>query len=267
MKNNKNGTQTPVDFYNCASYTLTLQRETKKCCSHSITTKAIRAIILETIQTVSTYAISNEAEFMEKVLEASRLKQESEAKGLKRKISRAKKRSAELDTLIKTLYESYAMGKITEKRFEMLSADYEKEQAELEEIIAADIAELEVFTTDKDRAQQFLSIAKRYTDFSQLTTPMINEFIEKILIHAPEKIDGERTMEIEIFLKFIGKFYVPMPEPTPEEIAAAEADRKRRAANREKYARKKARREQRKLEEQLAQAAEGTISIEEEQTA
>ena len=58
-----------------------------------------------------------------------------------------------------------------------------------------------------------------------------------------------------------------MPEPTPEEIAAAEADRKRRAANREKYARKKARREQRKLEEQLAQAAEGTISVEEEQTA
>ena len=205
VKNNKNGTQTPVDFYNCASYTLTLQRETKKCCSHSITTKAIRAIILETIQTVSTYAISNEAEFMEKVLEASRLKQESEARGLKRKISRAKKRSAELDTLIKTLYESYAMGKITEKRFEMLSADYEKEQAELEEVIAADLVELEVFTTDKDRAQQFLAIAKRYTDFSQLTTPMINEFVDKILVHAPEKIDGERTMEIEIYLKFIGK--------------------------------------------------------------
>ena len=74
-------------------------------------------------------------------------------------------------------------------------------------------------------------------------------------------------MEIEIFLKFIGKFYVPMPKPTPEEIAAAEADRKRRAANREKYARKKARREQRKLEEQLAQAREGTISVAEEQTA
>ena len=74
-------------------------------------------------------------------------------------------------------------------------------------------------------------------------------------------------MEIEIFLKFIGQFDVPMPEPTPEEIAAAEADRKRRAANREKYARKKARREQRKLEEQLAQAAEETIFATEEQTA
>ena len=265
VKNNKNGTQTPVDFYNCASYTLTLQRETKKCCSHSITTKAIRAIILETIQTVSTYAISNEAEFIEKVLEASRLKQESEAKGLKRKINRAKKRSAELDTLIKTLYESYAMGKITEKRFEMLSADYEKEQAELEEVIASDIAELEVFTTDKDRAQQFLSIAKRYTDFSQLTTPMINEFVDKILVHVPEKIDGERTMEIEIYLKFIGMFDIPMPEPTPEELAAEEKARKKRAAERAKYERRKERKRQQKLEvERSSQAAENTDAPEEQ---
>ena len=255
------------DTYNCATYTLTLQRETKKCCSHSVSTKAMRELILYTIRTVSEYAIANEEEFRQRVLDASRIKQEAEAKGLKKKLAKAKKRYAELDVLIKKLYESYAMEKISEHRFDMLSAEYEQEQAELESVIAADQVELEIFHTDATRADQFMTLAKKYTDFSELTTPMINEFIEKILIHAPEKIDGERTMEIEIFLKFIGKFYVPMPEPTPEEIAAAEADRKRRAANREKYARKKARREQRKLEEQLAQAAEGTISVEEEQTA
>ena len=187
------------------------------------------------------------------------------SQGIKAEDQPGKKRSTELDTLIKTLYESYAMGKITEKRFEMLSADYEKEQAALEEIIAADIAELEVFTTDKDRAQQFLSIAKRYTDFSQLTTPMINEFVDKILVHAPEKIDGERTMEIEIYLKFIGKFDSPMPEPTPEELAAEEKARKKRAAERAKYERRKERKRQQKLEaERQSQAAENTDAPEEE---
>ena len=255
------------DTYNCATYTLTLQRETKKCCSHSVSTKAMRELILYTIRTVSEYAIANEEEFRQRVLDASRIKQEAEAKGLKKKLAKAKKRYAELDVLIKKLYESYAMEKISEHRFDMLSAEYEQEQAELESVIAADQVELEIFHADATRADQFMALTKKYTDFSELTTPMINEFIEKILIHAPEKFDGERTMEIEIFLKFIGKFDVPMPEPTPEEIAAAEADRKRRAANREKYARKKARREQRKLEEQLAQAAEGTISVEKEQTA
>ena len=252
------------DTYNCATYTLTLQRETKKCCSHSVSTKAMRELILYTIRTVSEYAIANEEKFRQRVLDASRIKQEAEAKGLKKKLAKAKKRYAELDVLIKKLYESYAMEKISEHRFDMLSAEYEQEQAELESVIAADQVELEIFHADATRADQFMALAKKYTDFSELTTPMINEFIEKILIHAPEKIDGERTMEIEIFLKFIGKFDVPMPEPTPEEIAAAEADRKRRAANREKYARKKARREQRKLEEQMAQE---TISVAEEQTA
>ena len=255
------------DTYNCATYTLTLQRETKKCCSHSVSTKAMRELILYTIRTVSEYAIANEEDFRQRVLDASRIKQEAEAKGLKKKLAKAKKRYAELDVLIKKLYESYAMEKISEHRFDMLSTEYEQEQAELESVIAADQVELEIFHADATRADQFMALAKKHTDFSELTTPMINEFIEKILIHAPEKIDGERTMEIEIFLKFLGKFDVPMPEPTPEEIAAAEADRKRRAANREKYARKKARREQRKLEEQLAQVAEATIPVAEEQTA
>ena len=255
------------DTYNCATYTLTLQRETKKCCSHSVSTKAMRELILYTIRTVSEYAIANEEEFRQRVLDASRIKQEAEAKGLKKKLAKAKKRYAELDVLIKKLYESYAMEKISEHRFDMLSTEYEQEQAELESVIAADQVELEIFHADATRADQFMALAKKHTDFSELTTPMINEFIEKILIHAPEKIDGERTMEIEIFLKLIGKFDIPMPEPTPEEIAAAEADRKRRAANREKYARKKARREQRKLEEHLAQAAEATIPVAEEQTA
>ena len=74
-------------------------------------------------------------------------------------------------------------------------------------------------------------------------------------------------MEIDIYLKFIGKFDVPIPEPTPEEIAAVEADRKQRAAQREKYLRKKARREQKKLEAQQAQSDAGAAASPEEQTA
>ena len=132
----------------------------------------------------------------------------------------------------------------------MLSTQYEKEQAELSAVIDSNRVELADFETDTSRAKQFLALAKKYTDFSELTTPMINEFIEKIIVHAPEKINGERTMEIEIYLKFIGKFEV---EPTPEEIAVAEAERNRRAVERQKYLRKKAQQEQKRMEAQLEQ--------------
>ena len=102
--------------------------------------------------------------------------------------------------------------------------------------------------------EQFLELAKKYTDFSELTTPMLLEFVDKVLVHAPEKIDGERTQEVEIFLKFIGKFDVPTPEPTPEELAEEERRKRRRAASR-KYA-KKCR--ERKKAERLALAAQST---------
>ena len=249
------------DNYNCSAYTRTATRETRLCCSHSISTRTVCTLLLETIRTVSAYAISNEEAFRQKVLAASKLKHEADTKELKKKIAKAKKRSAELDVLIKKLYESYAMGKISEHRFDALCAEYEREQAEMEAMIATEQSALEAFRADTDRADQFLALAKKYTDFTELTTPMIFEFVDKILVHAPEKIDGERTMEIDIYLKFIGKFDIPMPEPPPEELAELEAQRKKRAANRAKYYRKK---ERQKL---LAQLDTGAAAPPEEQTA
>lgn len=133
------------------------------------------------------------------------------------------------------------MGKLEEKRFEMLSAEYEKEQDELEQTLASDQASLDQFNEDTDRADKFLALAKKYTDFSELTAPMINEFVEKIVVHAPDRSTGERIQEIEIYLKFIGKFDVPMPEPTPEELAAEEKRRQKRIRDHEKYLRQKER--------------------------
>ena len=169
---------------------------------------------------------------------------------MKRKLGKAERRVKELDTLLKKLYESYATGKLPEKRYELLSADYEQEQAELERFIEAGRNDIAAFDDDTDRAGQFLALARKYTDFSVLTAPMINEFIDRIVVHAPDKSSGEREQEIEIYLKFIGKFDVPLPEPTPEEIATEEARRKRHETYLRSYARKKERERQKKLAEQ-----------------
>ena len=83
--------------------------------------------------------------------------------------------------------------------------------------------------------EQFLELARKYTDFSELTTPMINEFIEKIIVHAPERIDGERVQEVEIHLRFIGQFELPAPELTEEEIKRQEFLKKERIRSRERY--------------------------------
>ena len=96
------------------------------------------------------------------------------------------------------------------------------------------------FEEDTDRAEQFLSLAKKYTDFSELTTTMINEFIDKIIVHSPEKIDGDRVQEVEIYLKFIGRFDLPEPELTAEEAKRQEQLRRHRIKIRERYQKIKA---------------------------
>ena len=87
---------------------------------------------------------------------------------------------------------------------------------------------MSAFAEDTDRAKQFLELAKKYTDFSELTTPMINEFVEKIIVHAPERIDGDRVQEVEIHLRFIGRFELPVTELTEEEIKRQEFLKKER---------------------------------------
>ena len=241
IRKKANGKEYPSDFYNCSTYRLTIERETKQCFSHNVSTKALTELVLETIRTTASYAIQNKEEFIQKVRSISQVRQQEAAKELQRKVSKAKKRIAELDMLIKKLYETYAMGKLEEKRFEMLSAEYEKEQDELEQTLASDQASLDQFNEDTDRADKFLALAKKYTDFSELTAPMINEFVEKIMVHAPDRSTGERIQEIEIYLKFIGKFDVPMPEPPPEELAAEEKRRQKRIRDHEKYLRQKER--------------------------
>ena len=108
---------------------------------------------------------------------------------------------------------------------------------------ASEQALLDQFHEDTDRASHFLALAQKYTDFTELTAPMLHEFVEKILVHAPDRSTGERVQEIEIYLNFIGKFEVPMPEPTEEELAAEEKRRQKRIRDHEKYLRQKERKQ------------------------
>ena len=225
----------PSDFYDCSTYTLAHQKRTHACSGHYITTKALRTLILDTIRTVSTYAITNHDEFIEKVRAASQIRQAEAAKETKRRLNKDKKRVAELDTIIKKLYESFAVGRLSEERFDSLLSEYETEQKSLKESVTEAEARLASFEEDTVRVEQFLALAKKYTDFSELTTPMINEFIDKIIVHAPERVDGDRVQEVEIHLKFIGRFELPPQELTPEEIKRQDQLHRHRVKSRERY--------------------------------
>ena len=253
------------DYYECKNYKLASVRETALCTSHRVNTNALIKLILETIRLVSEYAITNKAEFIEKVKAISLSQHNQDVNEQKKRLAKNEKRYTELDELIKKLYESYATGKLTEKRFELLSAGYEQEQENLANEIDKLKKCLETYKEETDNVNQFLELAKKYTDFSVLTTPMLNEFIDKIIIHAPYRDEVDRFQQIDIYFNFIGQFELPKVEPTPEELAEIEKQRQRRLRNK-LYTRRY--REKKKAEKLAAQkAAEQQKKTEKEQKA
>ena len=212
------------DSYDCSNYKLNKDRVDKQCCSHHINARSLRELLLFTIRTVSQYAISNKEDFIARVREASALRKDNTVKEVKRKLNKDKRRYEELDVLYKRLYESYAIGKISEEKFDMLSNGYEKEQKDLKTAIAAAERSVSEFEKDSVSIDGFLSLAAKYTNFTELTASMLNEFVEKILVHAPDRSTGERTQEVEVYLNFIGNIEVPAPEPTPEELEQMKID-------------------------------------------
>ena len=229
------------DHYECATYNRTDRRTDIQCSRHYVNTLALHELILETIRYVASYALENREEFIQRVRAEAAIKQKEAAKELRKKIGRSEKRIAELNTLIKKLYESFATGRISDELFDSLLSEYDKEQKDLKAVVETDTKQLDEYEQDTENVNRFLELVDRYTDFPELTPQMIYEFVDKILVHAPERIDGCRAQEIEIFLKYVGKFDLPIPEPTAEELALEEKRRKTREKNRRKYERRKAR--------------------------
>lgn len=205
-------TRCPSDVYSCSTHDNAKVKFRKKCTLHHIRTAVVRELALDAIRAAGSYALANEADFIKRVREASTIQRDEAAKSQRKQLSKNKKRHAELNTLIKKLYEDNVSGKLSDKRFELLSGDYEGEQSELEQIIEQIESELERFDADSARADKFIDVAREYTDFTELTAPMVNEFIDKILIYEPDRSSGERIQQVDIYLNFIGKFDIPVTE-------------------------------------------------------
>lgn len=237
--------------YGCSSY----RQYTRNCTMHYIRVSVVEKLILETIREVSAYALSNEKEFVKKVREASDVQQETTMKEYRRRLGKAKRRHEELDDLVKKLYESFATGKIPEKHFDRLLSGYDNEQTALEAEIQELQTGLDRYGADSVRADRFLELVKRYTDFSELTTPMLNEFIEKVVVHEADKSTGDRVQKVDIYLNFIGAFTVPKMEAALTAEQEAREQRKLQARNREREQNRLRMQRYRARQKELAAAA------------
>ena len=216
------------------------------CKSHYISIKNLEAAVLQTVQSVSGYVLEDENKFVDGLMKQWELKQTQASSDDKKELAAARRRIAELDNLIRGLYESQINGTMPERQVQKLIVQYDEEQARLEgRITELEIPE-EAAAPKKSDINRFIALVRKYRDISELTDEMLFEFVDRIVVHAQTGGKGiYRQQKVDIYFNFIGTCPVPVQELTGEERRAeaeAASEAKKEAKRKQKSQSRRARR-------------------------
>ena len=190
-------------FFSCSKYG---QMGKIHCSMHYIRYDTLYEYVLSRIQYWASVAQNDENALLEKLVKSSDKNLAASRKRAVSDLKKAEKRLKELDSLFTKLYEDRVADKINERNFNMLTAKYQQEQYEVQEQIDSLNRVLKEEKEDVSNKEKWVALIKQYTDPKELTAPMLNSLIEKIVVHEAVKTeDGMNEQEVEIFYRFIGK--------------------------------------------------------------
>ena len=220
---------------------------------HRIKAEAVLTLIADMLRAIAEYSRNDRAEFIRTVQETQAAQQTADISKKRKRLAAAQKRAGELEKLICKIYEDNALGKLPDARYEALDAQYAKEQ----DALNAEIAELEKAVTGYEQsrksAEKFIALIDKYENFDTLTNTMLNEFVEKILVHErARKGSQDTTQEVEIYFNFVGRYIPPALQPvplTPEEQEELRKKEERKDRLHQNYLRRKANGKQKEWEE------------------
>ena len=220
---------------------------------HRIKAEAVLTLIADMLRAIAEYSRNDRAEFIRTVQETQVAQQTADISKKRKRLAAAQKRAEELEKLICKIYEDNALGKLPDARYEALDAQYAKEQ----DALNAEIMELEKAVTGYEQsrksAEKFIALIDKYENFDTLTNTMLNEFVEKILVHErARKGSQDTTQEVEIYFNFVGRYIPPALQPvplTPEEQEELRKKEERKDRLHRNYLRRKANGKQKEWEE------------------
>ena len=241
-----------ISQYTCSNYTK-VPCGTLCPTQHRINESAVLTLVSDTLRAIAEYSRNDRTEFIHTVQETQVAQQSADISKKRRRLAAAQKRAGELEKLICKIYEDNALGKLPDARYRALDAQYAKEQDALE----IEIAELEKAVTGYEQsrksAEKFIALIDKYENFDTLTNTMLNEFVEKILVHErARKGSQDTTQEVEIYFNFVGRYIPPALQPvplTPEEQEELRKKEERKDRLHRNYLRRKANGKQKEWEE------------------
>ena len=241
-----------ISQYTCSQYTKVPCGTLCKT-QHRINEDVVLSLVSEMLKAIADYAKHDRAEFVRVVQEAQSSQQTAEVKKQRTRLATAKQRVSELEVLLCKIYEDNILGKLSDSRYATLDAQYEKEQTELTAEISVLEKAIKSYEKHEKDADRFIALIDKYENFDKLTIAMLNEFIEKILVHERDRKGSiQTTQEVEIYFNFVGRFVPPAfgeVELTPEELEEIRKREERKDRLHQNYLKRKANGKQKEYEE------------------
>ena len=251
-----------ISQYTCSQYS---KVPVGKLCTtqHRINEDVVLSLVSEMLKAIAEYAKHDRAEFVRVVQEAQSSQQTAEVKKQRTRLATAKQRVSELEVLLCKIYEDNILGKLSDSRYATLDAQYAKEQSELTAEISALEKAVKSYETHEKNADRFIALIDKYENFDKLTIAMLNEFIEKILVHERDRKGSiQTTQEVEIYFNFVGRFVPPAfgeAELTPEELEEIRKREERKDRLHQNYLKRKASGAQKRYEDKIKEKKKAEI--------
>ena len=243
-----------ISQYTCSQYS---KIPVGKLCAtqHRINEDVVLSLVSEMLKAIAEYAKHDRAEFVRVVQEAQSSQQTTEVRKQRTRLAAAKQRVSDLEVLLCKIYEDNILGKLSDSRYATLDAQYAKEQAELTDEISALEKAIRSYEKHEKDADRFIALIDKYENFDKLTIAMLNEFIEKILVHERDRKGSiQTTQEVEIYFNFVGRFVPPAfgeAELTPEELEEIRKREERKDRLHQNYLKRKASGAQKRYEDKI----------------
>ena len=243
-----------ISQYTCSQYS---KIPVGKLCAtqHRINEDVVLSLVSDMLKAIAEYAKHDRAEFVRVVQEAQSSQQTAAVRKQRTRLAAAKQRVSELEILLCKIYEDNILGKLSDSRYATLDAQYAKEQSELNSEIASLEKAVDGYEKHEKDVDHFIALIDKYENFDKLTIAMLNEFIEKILVHERDrKGSTQTTQEVEIYFNFVGRFVPPAfgeVELTPEELEEIRKREERKDRLHQNYLKRKASGAQKRYENKI----------------
>ena len=191
----------PVESYSCGTYRRNGRRG---CTAHYIRKDVLEQVILDDIRKYAKVAKSEADKLAQWLRDQNGEKDASHLKTLVSELKRLSGRTAEIERILKRLYEDNVNAKLPDDVFHKFLTEYRQEQLDVQAKIADTEQQIKMTEANKKDTGSWMKLIQKHTRIKKLDRTVLSELVDKITISDSQIVNGGKVTDVTIYYRFVG---------------------------------------------------------------